>query len=433
LGRRKLGTICSIHRTSRLPVLAVYFLISGALCVSCSRETSTSHDAANTPEGTGAAPISLSAPISSSFGANLAIKGAPAAAQHTNATPAALLEELASIAASTASEDGRRVEVIFNLLGEAGYSGLWAIKEYLLDSQQSADEPASAEQALRQALLDFLLGSGQPGVEGLALELLTKLPGPMDVAQLGRYLEANHPGKYTQLIRTAAEQALTGADSFADIPGSLFQLLGEIGDTSTISLLVDMPMHRDAYVSVALALLPDGSGIPLLEQDARLFEIGQYTTHGRLAIELLAQQAYQFSDAAKVLIDLANKNLIPSDLWPQVVALLAGEQRITLVPPAGSQTAWNTIYRSQGNQALYLATRSPEQETSEQIDRRLYVLGQLQQLAPPAFMRQFHTAQDRLNELRQGLSAVSTTSNSITALHRFYAAELPHTEESTTS
>ena len=41
-----------------------------------------------------------------------------------------------------------------------------------------------------------------------------------------------------------------------------------------------------------MALISDGSGLSLLEQDARLFESGQRTSQGRLAIELLAFQAH---------------------------------------------------------------------------------------------------------------------------------------------
>jgi len=123
--------------------------------------------------------------------------------------------------------------------------------------------------------------------------------------------------------------------------------------------------------------------------------------------------------ASRVLIDLAQKNLIPADMWPQLVTLLAGSQGITLTPTTGNQAAWNTIYRTQGNQSLYLATRSPQFDTPEQINQRLYVLAQLQHLAPQEFMRQLTAAQALLIQFKQGLPAVSINMNPDVTLHGF--------------
>jgi hypothetical protein len=437
LGKRKLKIHSSVDVVFKQHLVSVCMLVMCCVFCACSRETGTSADAAHSLEKSAAATTGVPGEVSQSVKADRPIgsggepflNSTPANVpdrQQTAAPPEKLLEELLWFTSSPDVEFGRQVEIVLNQLGQAGYEGMWAIKEFLLTNLQSPNlgEFAVREQALRQSLLGLLLDSDLPGVEGLALELLTNQPEPWEVAQLGLYLEANHPGQFTYSIRHVAEQALIGTDSYGDIPGQLFQLLGEVGDSSTISLLANIPMHQDAYASVALALLPDGSGIALLEQDARLFEIGQYTTHGRLAIELLAQQAHQYTDASNVLIDLARKNLIPSDIWPQVVSLLAGNQQLTLVPPAGGRISRNTIYRQQGNQTIYLTSRPREHETSEQINQRLYVLGQLQQLAPEAFMNQFISAQDQLNRLKQSLSALSAISKPINACHVFFIVGL---------
>lgn len=264
-------------------------------------------------------------------------------------------------------------------LHEMGYDTLSAIVNLMRNELPNS---ATWENSREQILLKVLLGLKLPEVEFVALEWLGHRPSPMAVVRLSRYLASQAPGRYNREIRQAAERVVLSAESSKEELGPLFQLLGEFGDQETIALLLNTPMQHDAYASVALALIPDGSGIPMLEQDARLFESGYQTVHGRLAIELLAQQSHQFENAASIILDLAAQGLIPSDIWPRVLAIVSGERQITLDPPAQGMADSHTIFRPDGDQTLYLVPRDPGQDQSIWTYQRFLMLEELLQLAP---------------------------------------------------
>lgn len=220
-------------------------------------------------------------------------------------------------------------------------------------------------------LLERLQALDQPEGGQLALAWLQAGPSPQAVAMLGHYLAAIAPGVHDASIRTAAEQALVNAASLDALPGELFQLLGEYGDSGTVNLLVDMPWHQDAYASTALALIPDGSGLDLLIQDALLFEQGRSTTHGRLAIELLAQRAHQDPGAASALIELAEQRVIPVDIWPDLLAAVAGAQSISMIRPNSGLLSVQTILRPGGTQTLFRVALSRTEDDSQEFRRAL--------------------------------------------------------------
>jgi len=299
-------------------------------------------------------------------------------------TPAELLEAFLWAVNSDDLEDPRlRTEISHALLAN-GDSTVRAIRNYLqgLDSPGIGGDLGEALEHTRLAVLDLLLSMDLPEVERLALELITDNPTPEATWRLALYLEGRNPGVYVAQIRNAAEKAMRNAASFDDIPGELFQIVGENGDYATMGLLADIPAYLDAYVSVALALLQDGSGLAQLEKDARLFGAGQYTMHGRLAIELLAQQANRFPGAAEVLLDLAEEQLIPSDLWPQVLAAVAGQSEISLLRPRSARIATHTIYQREGNLVIYRISRPPPNENPDPMGERTALLDQLRALAP---------------------------------------------------
>ncbi len=342
----------------------------------------------------------------------------PACQTSETAVAKAWLEELSYIAFSTDGADVNRTEELLDNLMQSGFSGLLAIKELLLKADFSASKsaPGSPDQAYRKLLLSLLLNAEVFGVDKLAMEVLLSQPGEWEVAQIGLFLLKNFPGQYRDTIGLAAQHALLEADPSRTIPGELFQLLGETGDSSILGLLTSMPMNCDAYTSVALALFEDGSGIPMLTQDARLFETGQATAHGRLAISLLAQVAYRSQEAQEVLIELAQKNLVPVDLWPQVVDLLIGRTMISLLPTTSAQAPWNTIFQQEGNQLIYLVSNSTETGSIVSLDQRLYLLGQLSKLAPAAFSREFTAARNRLVQIRPAFGVVPLCNRSNQAL-----------------
>jgi hypothetical protein len=290
-----------------------------------------------------------------------------------------LLDEFVMLAMLADSSQAKELERLRVALHGLGYNTLQAIRSLI---NEGSGDALFLEGGRAQALLDILLVLGLPEVEGVALEWLNNEPSAAAVVQIGRYLARHAPGRYDLEIRLAAENALLLADQSDESLGPLYQLLGEFGDEKTVALLLNMPRHRDAYSSVALAMIPDGSGIPLLEQDARLVESGLQTVHGRLAIELLAQQAHQFEDAAAIVLDLADQGLIPPDIWPQVLAIVSGERQFTLNPTAQGLVGSYTIFSSKGDQTLYLVTGTAEQDQSDWAEWRILMLEELLQLAP---------------------------------------------------
>lgn len=292
-----------------------------------------------------------------------------------------LLGSRAPTGALAALEDHQ----IKDSLAELGYDTLRAVRHRLdmAATLSTVGEDGAWEGSEEQLLLQVLLSIDLPETEVIALDWMMSDPSPRAVAALSFYLGKRAPGVHDAVIRGIAEQSLLTSPSFSDVPGELFQLLGEYGDIGTVNLLADMPWHRDAYASVALALIPDGSGIDLLVRDARLFEQGQVTTHGRLALELLVQQAYVQPEAAEVLLDLAGQGLIPTDLWPDLLAAAAGDQEISLVRPMSGLQSMHTIFRPEGNQVFYrIRTINTPSEENEIDEFRIALLEELLQFAP---------------------------------------------------
>lgn len=291
-----------------------------------------------------------------------------------------LLADLQSLVWDEGAESEERMAYLLQRLRLQGDDALIPLRDYLLKSDGSdTDSPE-----LRRALLEVLLNLGLPEVEGIALEVLASQPAAMEVWQLGQYLESVYPGKYSDAIRTVAEQALIHSDPATILPGEYFQFLGELGDDQTALLLSALPMHQEAYGSLALAGIPDGSGVPLLAADARAFEAGRDTMQGRLAIQLLAQQAPQFPEAAAVLIELAQQGVIPQDLWPYVLEIVAGTWALTpFQPPPNDLLGTHTYYHEQGDQVIFRVAQHQPETIDGLQSQRLFLLNRLQPFAPP--------------------------------------------------
>lgn len=313
-------------------------------------------------------------------------------------TPESLLNELAELLAHDDPDALAEAEDLLIQLHALGLDGLVAVQQFLLQGSDAAasGSGSAADSDLRALLLDFLLGSPTEGAESLAVELLESPMAPTEIATLGMFLEERAPGLYAARINQAAENAVLNAPLYGELPGSLFEVLGRTGDYESLAILEQMPMYRDAYVSVALALLPDGSGIPALEQDARLIESGQHTAHGRLALQLLAQQAGRYPQAAQVLAELASKNLVPADLWKSIASLASGASVITTIQPASQPFHTMTIYWPQGDQRLYAVPAAFEMVVSDEIDQRLALIAALRRYAPPDVRQYLITIRQQL-------------------------------------
>ena len=368
-------------RDFTLPLIAVAFFVG------CSKEPAIETDPGGTALTHSSKTISLhsAGTFTSKIYTNKSGRDGSSEGNDTSESPVnlysthQLLNEFVTLAIQSDSSQAKELEHLRVALHGLGYNALQAIKSQI---NEESGGSLFLESGRAQALLDILLILGLPEVEGVALEWLNNEPSAAAVVQIGRYLARHAPGSYDPEIRLAVEKALLLADQSDERLGPLYELLGEFGDEKTAALLLNMPRHRDAYSSVALAMIPDGSGIPLLEQDARLVESGLQTVHGRLAIELLAQQAHQFEDAAAIVLDLAVQGLIPSDIWPQVLAIVSGERQITLNPTAQGLVGSYTIFSSKGDQTLYLVTRTAAEDQGNWADWRILMLEELLQLAP---------------------------------------------------
>jgi hypothetical protein len=291
-----------------------------------------------------------------------------------------LLNELNTLAWDEDTIDGEEASDLLRRLRLQGADALIPIRDFLLNARRSGQVPSE----LRQALLEVLLGLESPEVESVALQLLANGPDAFEVLELGLFLEGVQPGKYSQAVLLAAEHALIEADSTTMLPAGFFQFLGELGNEGTVLLLAEMPWHHQAYASIALASIPDGSGISTLAQNAFAIASNRNSMHGRVAIQLLAQMGPQFSEAAASLIRLAEQGAIPLDVWPHVLDIVAGNWELTLLEPMPDDLVWShTFFHQVGNQVIYGATRHQDATDNDLDAQRLYLLDQLMPLVPP--------------------------------------------------
>ncbi len=291
-----------------------------------------------------------------------------------------LLDELQTLAWDEDTIGGEEASDLLRRLQLQGADALIPIRDFLLDAIRTGQVPPE----LRQAVLEVLLSLGLPEVEGVALQLLGSGPAAFEVLELGLYLEGAEPGKYSDAILRAAEQALIEADPTMMLPAGFFQFLGELGNEETALLLAKMPWHHYAYASIALASIPDGSGVATLERNALAFAAGRDSMRGRVAIQLLAQMGPQFPEAAASLLKLAEQGAIPPDVWPHVLDIVAGNWELTLLEPMPGDLVWShTFYHRVGNQVIYGATRRQDVTDDALLAQRLYLLDQLLPLVPP--------------------------------------------------
>ena len=270
------------------------------------------------------------------------------------------------------------VNELLSQLRSQGADAVVPIRDFLLDEPHSGD----TLNVLRQALLDVLFGLGLPEVEDVVLELLAAGPPASEMWQLGAYLETVNPGTYSEVIRSAAELVME-ANPGVLLPPEFFLLLGELGNAQTAVLLGQAPPHQEAYAGLTLAELGDDSGLPILAEQARAFEAGRDTVQGRLAVQLLAQRAAQSPSAAAVLLELAERGVIPPDLWPHILDLVAGNWEFSLVePPTELQVGSHTYYRPEGDQIIWRVARPPYGADDGLQAQRLYLLDRLQALIP---------------------------------------------------
>jgi hypothetical protein len=246
----------------------------------------------------------------------------------------------------------------------------------------------------RLAILEQLVNESSEEMEMLSLAILQSGTNTDEISMLGLYLEASQPGVYSEILRQLVEISLQDISDSGTAHGDLFELAGLVGNETTIAQLMRLPVHFNAYVSLALSMIDGGVGI--LEKDVRTLEQGLLTSQGQLALQLIAQEAYWQEDAAAILIDLAENGRLPPGEWEGIASLIAGMELISLTRPASGILESITIHRPGGDQVFYRLANQADSQTLEEIDQRLFLLDQLLQVVPGHMQQDFIAITERL-------------------------------------
>lgn len=222
----------------------------------------------------------------------------------------------------------------FQSLVQQGAGAVSAISEFLaknVDIAFSADDrKALGFSSLRAAMLDALSQIGGPaGVNALS-QVLQSTADPREIAFLGQSLERLDPNVHQQEVVDAAREALgmaaEGKLQNRDV-APLFEVLQQFGGTSAVADLQRNAQKWSYYAMIALARLPDETGIPSLTQIAAgRGEISLETQTA--AIDMLAQAVAQSQDARAALVDLVRQGKLTAYQWASITPMLAGNQMV---------------------------------------------------------------------------------------------------------
>lgn len=274
-----------------------------------------------------------------------------------------------------------------NRLSQTGPAGVAAIQEYLALNQNVSFDgvPGAADLmgsgSLRLSLLDTLARMG--GAEALALSTATlaNSTDPREIALLAKNLEAQAPGEHREAAvaaaRAALAQASAGQLAGKDV-GPLFEVLRNYGGTSAITDLQQAAGGQwKYYATIALADLPNGAGVPALQQ---MINDPQNTAASSrvAALQAVAQLSADNADARNLLLDQARKGSIPAATWINVAAALAGDRFAIGSKSAEANPNLRTWHLSYGNQNYYA---QPSVMTPDQIQQRLGLFDQFLQVA----------------------------------------------------
>ncbi len=265
-------------------------------------------------------------------------------------------------------------------LASQGPVAVPAIREFLeknLDLNFDATSGGLIGQtSLRMSFLEALQSIGGPEALAVSSQVLQTTLDPREIASLARSLEQQAPGQYGQIAANAAREALamasTGQLEGRDV-GPLFGVLQQHGGPEAVAELEKFSNPYRYYATIALANMPDGSGISALihmVQDPDAPSKG-----GRApALQMLAQAAMQSPEALNVLVEQARLNQIPTATWLNIASLLAGDKIEIGTPPVESGV--RSFHLSSGNQNFYtIPDRSPW--TPDQVNNYVAKIDQL--------------------------------------------------------
>jgi hypothetical protein len=276
----------------------------------------------------------------------------------------------------------------FQALAAQGAPAVAGIGEFLhknLDWVFGGETAESAGAAsLRAGLLDSLRQIGGPEALALSREVLQNTTDPLEIALLSRNLEEAAPGQYTQEAVDAARQALStlAQDHVTNLDAApLFQVLQTYGGTAAAADLAKAAPEWNYYGPIALAELPSGQGIPALIQLAQ-DPAGLETGNNKFALQMLAQVASKYPDAAAALVDLAGHNQITDGTWLSIGGGLSGDQyqfarQFPQNTPAVAPGSPATISTSAGGNQTFYGVPLGSDGSAPDLSQRLAVIDQL--------------------------------------------------------
>ena len=270
-------------------------------------------------------------------------------------------------------------------LTSQGAAAIPAIREFLDQNQElnfSSVGGASAlgQSSLRSAFINALGQIGGPEGTAAMLQTMQSTTPPSEIAQLAQLLDQQAPGQHRQETISAVNEVLNMA-STGQLPanwdvGTLFKVLQNYGDSTTVSFLEQLQGPWKYYAAMSLAGLGNGEGVSGLVHEAQDPSGGGKRD---FAYQMLAQVSSQYPEASAALLEQAKANQIPDAAWRKIATGLAGDQyQIGEPPPTGGQSGDNTpglktYHINSGNQNFY----SLPFPTDSQVQQRIAVIDQL--------------------------------------------------------
>jgi hypothetical protein len=301
-------------------------------------------------------------------------------------------------------EQAAQLREHLNALAEEGAAAIPAIRQFLDRNQDIEFDPSGGASvggcaSLRAGLLDTLNRIGGPEAVGALANALRATAEPSEIQAIARYLENLAPGQYRQEVVTAARETLDRTlrgQLHVDDAGPLFEVLQTRGDAEVVSDLSAAAPQWTHYSAMALAGLADAQGIPALAERVRE-PAAPNSAVDLFALQMLAQMAGQFPDAASVLFEQARQNQIPDAGWAKIAEGLAGEQyRIGRAPAVPAREGVKTYHIARGNQNFYSVPFNSGLSPEQTALRRAIVDELLGVAQSPAAIQALRTARAAL-------------------------------------
>jgi hypothetical protein len=280
-------------------------------------------------------------------------------------------------------EQAQQWKQTMQTLTAQGAAAVPAISEFLAMNYEESFGSGGAgllgQTSLRSAFINALAQIGGPEATAALVQTLQTSTLPADIAQLAQILDQQAPGQYRQQTVSAVNDIL-GMASKGQLPsdwdvGTLFKVLQTYGDASTASTLQQMHGSWRYYATMAMAGLQNGEGVPALIREAQDTSSG-----GRqdFALQMMAQVAAQYPDAAAALVQQATSGKIPDSAWSKIIMGLTGDQYQIGQPPGTGPngeipTGAKTYHIGVGNQNFYSAPLPSD----AQIQQLLSLIDQL--------------------------------------------------------